>query len=199
MIKEQTLVLLKPDTLQRSQVGEIIRRIENTGLKLVAIKMFRATEEQLMDHYAKDDEWFMKKGAQRVEQMKTKGKLLEEGRETIEYGKDIIRGNVKFMTASPLVAMVWQGNKATGIVKKLVGGTEPLTSDVGTIRGDLTLDSYELSDTEGRAIRNLIHCSDKPEEATREIKVWFSPEELYDYRHIAEEILYDVDLDGIRD
>lgn len=197
MTKEQTLVLLKPDALQRSQVGEIIRRIENTGLKLVAIKMFRATEKQLLDHYAKNDEWCLKKGEQRVAQMKATNQIVD--RETIEYGKDIIRGNVKFMTASPLVAMVWQGNKATGIVKKLVGGTEPLTSDVGTIRGDLTLDSYELSDTEGRVIRNLIHCSDNPEDSARETKVWFSPEELYDYRHIAEEILYDINLDGIRE
>jgi len=196
MIKERTLVLLKPDTLQRSQVGEIIRRIESTGLKLVAIKMLRATEKQLIEHYHKDDEWYMKKGVQRTDQMKKDGKLIDK--DIIEYGKDIIRGNVKFMTASPLVAMVWQGNKAAGIVKKLVGGTEPLASDVGTIRGDLTLDSFELSDSEARAIRNLIHCSDK-EEAIREIKIWFTPEELYDYRHIAEEILYDIDLDGLRE
>ena len=196
MIKERTLVLLKPDTLQRSQVGEIIRRIESTGLKLMAIKMLRATEKQLVDHYHKDDEWYMKKGVQRTDQMKKDGKLIDK--DIIEYGKDIIRGNIKFMTASPLVAMVWQGNKAAGLVKKLVGGTEPLTSDVGTIRGDLTLDSFELSDSEARAIRNLIHCSDK-EEAIREIKIWFTPEELYDYRHIAEEILYDIDLDGLRE
>ena len=196
MIKERTLVLLKPDTLQRSQVGEIIRRIESTGLKLVAIKMLRATEKQLVEHYHKDDEWYMKKGVQRTDQIEKDGKRVDK--DVIEYGKDIIRGNVKFMTASPLVAMVWQGNKAAGIVKKLVGGTEPLTSDVGTIRGDLTLDSFELSDSEARAIRNLIHCSDK-EEAIREIKIWFTPEELYDYRHIAEEILYDIDLDGLRE
>ncbi|OGN34322.1 MAG: hypothetical protein A3I39_01880 [Candidatus Yanofskybacteria bacterium RIFCSPLOWO2_02_FULL_47_9b] len=196
MIKERTLVLLKPDTLQRSQVGEIIRRIESTGLKLVAIKMLRATEKQLVEHYHKDDEWYMKKGVQRTDQIEKDGKPVDK--DVIEYGKDIIRGNVKFMTASPLVAMVWQGNKAAGIVKKLVGGTEPLTSDVGTIRGDLTLDSFELSDSEARAIRNLIHCSDK-EEAIREIKIWFTPEELYDYRHIAEEILYDIDLDGLRE
>ena len=196
MIKERTLVLLKPDTLQRSQVGEIIRRIESTGLKLVAIKMLRATEKQLIEHYHKDDEWYMKKGVQRTDQIEKDGKPVDK--DVIEYGKDIIRGNVKFMTASPLVAMVWQGNKAAGIVKKLVGGTEPLTSDVGTIRGDLTLDSFELSDSEARAIRNLIHCSDK-EEAIREIKIWFTPEELYDYRHIAEEILYDIDLDGLRE
>lgn len=194
---ERTLVLLKPDAIQRSLIGDIMSRIEKTGLKLVAIKMLRATEEQLIAHYAKDDEWFLIKGKRRVEQMKEKGLPVEK--EPIEYGRDIIRGNVKFMTVSPLIAMVWEGNKAIGIVKKLVGGTEPLTSDVGTIRGDLTLDSYDKSDTEDRAIRNLLHCSDKPEEAEREMNVWFSLSELFQYRHIAEEILYDVDLNGLRD
>ncbi|OGN27994.1 MAG: hypothetical protein A2941_03130 [Candidatus Yanofskybacteria bacterium RIFCSPLOWO2_01_FULL_49_17] len=196
MIKERTLVLLKPDSLQRSQVGEIIRRIERTGLKLVALKMLRATEEQLFEHYNKNDGWYMKKGAQRTEQMNAKGQPMTK--DVIEYGKDVVRGNVKFMTASPLIAMIWQGNKAIGIVKKIVGGTEPLTSDVGTIRGDLTLDSFELSDSEARAVRNLIHCSDA-ENAEREMKLWFKPEELFDYRHIAEEILYDINLDGLRE
>jgi nucleoside-diphosphate kinase len=93
--------------------------------------------------------------------------------------------------------MVIEGNQAVGIVKKLVGGTEPLTSDVGTIRGDLTLDSYTLADADGRAVRNIIHCSDKPEEAEREIKIWLKPEEIIKYKSIQERMLYDVDLDGI--
>jgi nucleoside-diphosphate kinase len=95
--------------------------------------------------------------------------------------------------------MVWEGNKAVGIVKKLVGGTEPLSSDVGTIRGDLTIDSYDLSNIDGRAVRNLIHCSDKPEEAEREIKLWLSEDEILKYRHLNEEILYDINLDKIKD
>jgi len=197
MTPERTLILLKPDSIQRSLMGEIVSRIERTGLKLVGLKMLRATEQQLLDHYAKDYAWYLKKGEQRIAQMKVVGKPVD--RDVLEYGKDIIRGNVKLMTTSPLIAMVWEGHKATGIVKKLVGGTEPLTSDVGTIRGDLTLDSYELSDGEGRAVRNLVHCSDKPEESQREIDVWFKPEELFKYRHIAEEILYDINLDGLRE
>jgi nucleoside-diphosphate kinase len=80
-----------------------------------------------------------------------------------------------------------------------VGGTEPTTSDVGTIRGDLTLDSYELSNLDSRAVRNLIHCSDSPEEAQREIKLWFNDEEILKYRLVSEQILYDVDLDGIKE
>ena len=101
------------------------------------------------------------------------------------------------MTSGPVVAMVLSGNQAVGVVTKLVGGTEPLTSDVGTIRGDYTLDSYNLSSLDERAVRNLIHCSDKPEEAEREMKIWFTPEEIINYRQLNEEILYDVNLDGI--
>lgn len=195
--KERTYVMIKPDALQRSLVGELIGRIERTGFKLIGIKMVRATEDQLWKHYDKDDEWFLAKGEKRVELMKQDGQEITK--EPIEYGKDIIRGNIAFMTASPLICMVWQGANSVAIVKKLVGGTEPTTSDVGTIRGDYTLDSYSVSDTDGRALRNLIHCSDKVSEAEREIPIWFKEEELHDYRHIAEEILYDVNLDGIRE
>jgi nucleoside-diphosphate kinase len=83
------------------------------------------------------------------------------------------------------------------IVKKIVGGTEPLTSDVGTIRGDLTVDSYEISNIDGRAVRNLVHCSDEKEEALREISIWFEDGEIIKYKHIAERMLYDVNLDGL--
>jgi len=93
--------------------------------------------------------------------------------------------------------MVWQGMHAVGIVRKITGSTEPLTSDVGTIRGDFTIDSYEVSDLDGRAVRNLIHASGSPEEAEKEIALWFKPEELHRYRLLNEAILYDVNLDGI--
>ena len=93
--------------------------------------------------------------------------------------------------------MVWQGAHAVAIVRKLTGGTEPLTSDVGTIRGDFVLDSYEMSDQDKRAVRNLIHASGSPEEAEKEIAHWFKPEELLAYKVLQEKILYDVNLDGI--
>ena len=115
----------------------------------------------------------------------------------IEYGKDIIQSVLKYITSGPIVAFVVEGNHAVGIVKKLVGGTEPLTSDVGTIRGDYTIDSYNLSDVDGRAIRNLVHCTDKVEEAEREINLWFTKDEIIDYRLVQEQLLYDVNLDAI--
>lgn len=193
--KEKSFVIIKPDGVQRSLIGNIIERIERTGLKLVALKLVVPTEDQCWTHYNKDDAWYESKGNKTVETRQSAGLVVD--REPIEYGKDIVRQLVKFMTSGPVVAMVWQGNEAVGVVKKIVGGTEPLTSDVGTIRGDLTLDSYDLSGVDERAVRNLIHCSDKPEEAEREIKIWFNENELINYRLLAEEILYDVNLDGI--
>ena len=104
---------------------------------------------------------------------------------------------VKYMTTGPIVAMVWEGAHSVQLVRKLVGGTEPLNSDVGTIRGDFVLDSYAMADGDGRAVRNIIHASGTVPEADDEISRWFSPEELINYRLVAEEILYDVNLDGI--
>lgn len=195
--KEQTLVILKPDAVQRGLIGEIIKRIENTGLKLVALKITMATEEQLWKHYNKDDEWFLKKGQRTIEEKRLAGLSIEK--EAIEYGKDIIRALVKFMSCGPVVPMVWEGNQAVGIVKKITGSTEPLSSDGGTIRGDYTLDSYALSSIDDRAVRNLVHCSDPLSDAAREIPIWFTTEEILKYRLISEQILYDVNLDGIKE
>lgn len=195
MKKERSFVIIKPDGVQRSFVGEILSRIERTGLKLVAMKMTVATEDQCWKHYNKDESWFLEKGTKIVEDRKKRD--AEITKSALEYGKEIVGRLVKFMTSGPVVIMVIEGNQAVGIVKKLVGGTEPLTSDVGTIRGDLTLDSYTLADADGRAVRNIIHCSDKPEEAEREIKIWVKPEEIIKYKSIQERMLYDVDLDGI--
>ncbi len=195
--KEQTFVILKPDAIQRSLIGELISRIERTGLKMVALKMILATEEQCWKHYNKDEKWFLEKGQKIIANLEKAGKPVEK--EAMEYGRGIVDALVKFMTCGPVVAMIFEGNQAVGIVKKIVGGTEPLTSDVGTIRGDLTLDSYELSNLDDRAVRNLIHCSDQADEAQREISLWFSPEEIVKYRLISEQILYDVNLDGIKE
>lgn len=193
--KERTFVIIKPDGVQRGLVGEILKRIERVGLKVSALKMVVPTEEQCWTHYNKDEAWFLKKGERTVNDRNAAGLVVDK--EPVEYGKDIVRALVQFMTSGPVVAMVLSGNQAVGIIQKLVGGTEPLTSDVGTIRGDFTLDSYALSGQDERAVRNLIHSSDKPEEAEREIKIWFKPEEIIGYRQLNEEILYDVNLDGI--
>lgn len=193
--KERTFVIIKPDGVQRSLVGDIIRRFEKTGLKIAALKMLVPTEAQCWEHYNKAEEWFERKGKVILEDRQKAGVAVDKT--AIEYGKDIVRQLATFMTSGPVVAMVIQGNQAVNIVMKIVGTTEPMTSDIGTIRGDLTVDSYALAGVDGRAVRNLIHCSDKPEEAEREIKIWLKEDEIMKYRLVQEQILYDVNLDGI--
>jgi len=195
--KERTFVILKPDAIQRGLIGESIKRFEAAGLKLIAMKFVIADEDKLWTHYNKDEVWFQKKGEITIKNRQDMGMPIEK--EAIEYGKDIIRALVKFMSCGPVVQMIWEGNQAIGVVKKIVGGTEPTSSDVGTIRGDLTLDSYELANRDERAVRNLVHCSDEVSEAEREIQLWFSEEEIMSYRLIAESILYDVNLDGTKE
>jgi nucleoside-diphosphate kinase len=195
--QERSLVILKPDAVQRSLVGEIVKRFEQTGLKISAMKMGVATEEQLLKHYNKTDEWFLKKGNRTIEDLKAQGLPVEK--EAMEYGKDIIRTIVHYMTAAPVVLMVLEGNQAVGVVTKLVGTTEPSTSDVGTIRGDYTVDSYNHSMIENRAVRNLVHQSESPVEAEREIAIWFKEGEIMSYTTAQERIMYDVDFDGKRE
>lgn len=192
--QERSLVLLKTDAVQRSLVGEIIKRFEQTGLKISAMKMVEATEDQLLNHYNKDDAWYQRKGEGIVAELKEQGKEIEK--DPAEYGKDIIRTVVKYMQASPIVAIVLEGNKAVSVVTKIVGSTEPATSDVGTIRGDYTVDSYGHATYEDRAVRNLVHQSESPEEAEREINIWFAESEIMQYTTAQERIMYDVNLDG---
>jgi len=193
--KERTFVILKPDAIQRSLIGDIVSRIERAGLKLVGMKLVMANEDLLWQHYNKQDDWFISKGEKIIANRQAMNMPVEKSAK--EYGQDIIKALIKFMMCGPIVPMVWEGNQAVAVVKKIVGGTEPTTSDVGTIRGDLTLDSYEIANLDDRAVRNLAHCSDQVDEAKREIDLWFKAEELLNYRLIAEQILYDVNLDGI--
>ncbi len=197
--KERTFVILKPDTIQRGLIGEIISRFERIGLKVVGMKMHMADEEKLWAHYNKDDAWFLKKGEKILINKQSLGHTIDK--EAIEYGKDIIRAVVSYMRAGPVVSLVLEGNNAAAVVKRLVGGTEPATADSGTIRGDFAIDSYYLCDVDGsRGMRNLIHCTDPADgegAQEREIGIWFTEEEIVKYRLITEAMLYDVNLDGI--
>jgi nucleoside-diphosphate kinase len=194
--KQQTLVVIKPDGIQRSLIGEVIKRIERTGLKLVALKFSVPKEEKIRAHYLLEDNWLEKVGQKTLDAYKDKG-LDVSDKTPKELGENILKITTKYMISGPVVAMVWQGANAVPIVRKVVGSTEPLTSDVGTLRGDFVIDSYQLADGDGRSIRNLIHASSSAEEAIKEVNLWFKPEELIDYRLVQEQILYDVNLDGI--
>jgi len=194
--KERTLVIIKPDGIQRTLMGEIIQRYERIGLKLAAIKMVLPDADFIEKHYTLDPEWRRITGEKRVKAAKERGETLVS-EDPYEITAVVLRKLRNYMTSGPVVAMVWEGAHAVEIVRKLTGGTEPRSSDVGTIRGDYVLDSYAMSDADDRSIRNLVHASGSPREAEMEIAHWFSPDEVFDYSLIQEKILYDVNLDGI--
>lgn len=193
---ETTLVIIKPDAVQRSLIGEIIKRYERVGLKLVAMKLAIASKDTVRAHYTNDPEWIRKTGEKLIANLQKLGEPIDS-LDPIEQGERILGRLAQYMTSGPVVVMAWQGAHAVDVVRKITGGTEPRTSDVGTIRGDYMLDSYSMANADERSIRNIVHASGTVDEAKNELALWFSPEEVLKYRLIQDEILYDVNLDGI--
>jgi nucleoside-diphosphate kinase len=193
---ERTLVIIKPDGIQRTLVGEIIQRYERMGLKLVGLKMCVPTSEHVEKHYTLDPEWRRLTGEKRLKAFEAAGETPWTT-DPLEITKIVLEKLKAYLTSGPVVAMVWQGAHAVEIVRKITGGTEPRTSDVGTIRGDYVLDSYLMADMDGRSVRNLVHASGTVKEAEPEIAHWFKKEELVDYKLMQDQILYDVNWDGV--
>ena len=193
---ERTLVIIKPDGIQRTLIGEIIKRYERTGLKMIAIKTVVSSKEHIEKHYTLDSNWRRVTGEKTIASYVKKG-LKPPSEDPLEITAVILENLKKYMTSGPVIVMIWEGAHAVDIVRKITGGTEPLTSDVGTIRGDFVLDSYQISDNDKRSVRNLIHASGSTEEAEMEIAHWFDKNEIVSYRLVQEQIIYDVNLDGI--
>jgi nucleoside-diphosphate kinase len=194
--EERTLVIIKPDGVQRSLIGEIAKRFERVGLKLAGLKMAVPQPDLVEDHYLLDPNWKRIVGEKAIESYEADGETPPSD-DPEELGEKVLTGLKSYMSSGPVVVMVWKGAHAVKLVRKLVGSTEPLSSDVGTIRGDFVLDSYKMSDTDGRSVRNLIHASGSVEEAEQEINLWLSEDEIINYELVQEKILYDVNLDGI--
>lgn len=190
---QKTLIIIKPDAVQRTLIGEIIRRFERVGLKIVGMKMILADADIVEKHYSMDPEWKKKAGEKMI---RSQGGEENEV-EAIKMGERLLSKLKNFMTAGPVVILVLEGVHAVQLARKLVGGTEPFSSDVGTIRGDFVLDSYVLADNTGRAIRNAVHASSSGEDAEKEVALWFNPEELLVYKTAHEHILYDVNFDNV--
>ncbi len=193
---DRTLIVIKPDGIQRSLIGEIIKRYERVGLKLVGVKMVVPTEDFVEKHYTLNPEWRRITGEKRIKAAHEAGEV-PPSEDPLEVTAIVLNKLKKYLTSGPVIAMVWQGAHAVEVVRKITGGTEPKTSDIGTVRGDFVLDSYLMADQDDRSVRNLVHASGTKEEAEMEIKHWFESSELIDYRLVQEQILYDVNLDGI--
>jgi nucleoside-diphosphate kinase len=159
---EQTLIVLKPDAVQRGVVGEILSRFEKVGLKLVAMKMMSPTEDHYFGHY------------------ETIGKVKSR------RGDDVYAMNLDFMMMGPVVAVVLEGIEAADLVRKMVGATEPKSALPGTVRGDYSHMSYGHADSAKTGIPNLIHASGDAAEAKLEIAHWFSGSELHSYKTVHE-------------
>jgi len=189
---EQTLILIKPDGVERGLTGEILARLQLAGLKLVALKMVKATADQCDRHYALTEEWM--KGVYD----KAKAKMESLGQpfpypDHQAYGKMIKDGLVEFLQSAPVVAAVFEGEQVVAQSRKIVGATEPASAAAGTIRGDFSIDTYALSNSQNRPLRNLIHASGTVEEAKNEIPIWFKPEEIMAVNAVADSVLYDAE------
>ena len=194
--KERTLVIIKPDGIQRSLIGELVMRYERLGLKLVGLKMMVPTVEQIEEHYTLDPNWRRVTGEKTIKSYRERG-LPPPSEDPLEITAKILKNLKKYLTAGPVIAMVWEGAHSVELVRKVTGATEPRSSPVGTIRGDFVVDSYIMSDNDDRAVRNLIHASGSVDEANMEIPHWFTKEEVIDYKAKHEDIIYETELRGI--
>ncbi len=194
--EEKTLIIIKPDGIQRGLVGEVIKRYEQTGLKLVGLKLLVPRSDLVEKHYLVDPEWKKKTGLKSIDAYKQKD-ITPPTEDPEEAGEKVLATLKKYLSSGPVIAMVWQGMHAVGVARKITGSTEPMISDVGTVRGDFTIDSYEVSDRDERAVRNIVHASGSVDEALKEISLWFKENEINNYRLAHEAILYDVNLDSI--
>ncbi|NPD87316.1 MAG: nucleoside-diphosphate kinase [Asgard group archaeon] len=148
---EKEFIMIKPDGVQRGLVGEVIRRIEKVGFKIIAMKLHKVTMEQAEKHYA------------------------------IHKGKPFYEGLLEYITSGPVVSMIVEGKEAVKITRKIVGATNPVDAEPGSIRGDYSL---EIG-------RNIIHAADSPENAIIEYKIYFAEEEFEVYQKSDEVWIYE--------
>lgn len=186
---EITYLMVKPDGVRRGLTGEIIRRVEQRGLKIVGLRMFQPTKRQIDDHYPKDEKWIRRLGEKTsvIYQKFGYDLLVDFGTTDLDkIGKVIRDWLIDFMTSAPLVGMVVQGVHAVEMVRKLAGATMPADAQIGTIRGDYSVDSAALANKEKRSVHNVVHISETQAEAKHEIEHWFGEYELLDYQRSDE-------------
>lgn len=163
---QQTLIIIKPDGVAGGFTDEIIRRYEAVGLKVVKRKDMMAPLEIVEKHYPMDPDYLRSIGEKTIAAGQAVTSAEDQGRKVVGWLR-------KFITSGPIVVMVLEGEEAVALARKTTGFTDPQTADKGTIRGDLGTDSILLANKEERPVYNLIHASGNPDEAAKEIKLWF--------------------------
>ena len=193
MAQERTLVLIKPDVLQRQLVGEILSRFERKGVKLTAMKMLNATKEQVGEHYIDDEAYLIETGEKAKKGAMARGEDVT-GWNSLEQGKKVRQRNINYLTCGPIVAIVFEGFGVISQVRKILGSASPADGDIGTIRDDYSLDTYALADYIDRSTMTMLHASDSVENAERELKIWFKESEICNnYETGVEKIFYDAE------
>jgi nucleoside-diphosphate kinase len=193
MQTQQALLIIKPDGVQRGLIGKILKRFEQVGLKVVGLKFEWADPEKIAKHYPSTDTWFAKVGQRTLNNYAAKGMDPKEVLGTddpIEIGKKVKSWLIDFMMESPLLFAVVEGYETIHIVRKLCGDTNPMNALPGTIRGDFSHDNIDLANEKNRPLRNVIHGTDAVEEASKEINLWFTPDEIYSYERADEDIMF---------
>jgi len=185
---ERTLIAIKPESIQRHLIGEFITKFEKRGLKLVASKLIAPTREQVSAHYPDDDSWYIPTGTKTYDSYKERG--IDPGVGPKELAMIIRERLLDHFTDRPLFLMIWEGPHAVALGRKTAGSTNPLVADIGSIRGDYSFESYDFADNMARAVYTMVHASGSPEEAQKEIDIWFKPEEIIDYDLVMETVFF---------
>jgi nucleoside-diphosphate kinase len=190
------VIAIKPESIQRHLIGEFMSKFEKRGLKLVACKLIAPTKQQVEKHYPDDEEWYISNGTKTYENYKAKG--IDPGMGPIDLAKLTRKRLVEHFTDRPVIFMIWEGPHACALGRKTAGATNPLVAEIGSIRGDYSMESYELADDLERVVHTLVHASGSAPEAENEIKIWFKPEEILDYELVTENVFYTKDWGKIK-
>jgi nucleoside-diphosphate kinase len=192
---ERTALIVKPDGVRRGLVGEVIGRVERMGLKVVGLKMVRPTRAHIDDFYPKSEEWMTRLGEKSLKtykEYKVDPKKELGTDKASEIGKKVREWILEtWLAGAPVVVLAVEGVHAITHVRGLVGSTMPTFAQPGTIRGDYSIDSAVIANLVGRAVKNLVHASETPEEAKHELEHWFAPEQLFEYKRADEAALLD--------
>ncbi len=193
MNKQRVLIIIKPDAVQRGLIGEILKRLEQVGLKIVGLKFVWATQDQVKNLYPEAETWFKKVGERTLTNYQKKdldAKKILGTDNPVEIGKLVKRWLINYLQESPILCAALEGHETVEIIRKICGNTIPLLAPPGTIRGDFSHDNIELANENKRPLRNVIHASDTIQDAEKEIKVWFTEDELFEYERADEEIMF---------
>lgn len=188
---EQTLIIIKPDAIKRGLVGKIIETFEQVGLKLMAAKMVKPSEDVIKKHYPGTVEWLKEIGEKTLLSFKQSGVDVKQKMGTDDpqkLGAFVYERLIKYWMEGPIIVMVWQGPEAVQIARKLRGHTIPLLAQTGTLHASYSFDNSTLSSSLDRVVKTFIHASGSADEAKREIKYWFDDIKFKNYQREVDDL-----------